>query len=250
MEQPTGSGLTSAVSSVAFGAVYPNNTVSKTFVIRNLGTLPLSGLVASVIGTNSVEFVPVQPAGSVNGGGNASFTVAFTPTAVGARTATLRIASNDADENPFDIALTGTGATARQVFDAWASAAGLSGLNAEPGAAPFKDGVPNLLKYAFNMNAAGTDVRTLVPTTGTVGLPVMRFVSGASPVIRYEFIRRKNSGLTYTPQQSSTLAAGSWQAMTGTTTVTLMDATWERVVFEQPWQAGSPRLLKVQVVME
>jgi hypothetical protein len=85
----------------------------------------------------------------------------------------------------------------------------LSGPNANPGASPYKVGVPNLLKYAFNMNAAGIDARTLVPTTWTVGLPVKRFLLGASPVVRYEFIRRKNSGLTYTPQQSSTLTAGS-----------------------------------------
>lgn len=100
------------------------------------------------------------------------------------------------------------------------------------------------------LKAAGeSGGRTLVPTTGTVGLPVVIFTGGASLVIRYEFIRRKNSGLTYTPQQSSTLTAGSWQAMTGTTTVTLMNATWERVVIEPPWQTGS-RLLRVQVVME
>ncbi len=33
-----------------------------------------------------------------------TFTVTFAPTAIGARTAMLHIASNDADENPFDIA--------------------------------------------------------------------------------------------------------------------------------------------------
>src|SRR5204862_73933 len=38
-----------------------------------------------------------------------SFTVTFTPTAAGARAAAIHIASNDADENPFDISLTGTG---------------------------------------------------------------------------------------------------------------------------------------------
>ena len=42
-------------------------------------------------------------------GASTTFTVTFTPSAVGPRTAAIHIASNDSDENPFDIALTGTG---------------------------------------------------------------------------------------------------------------------------------------------
>jgi hypothetical protein len=39
--------------------------------------------------------------------------------------------------------------------------------------------------------------------------------------------------------------------MTGTTTVTLIDAMWERVVIEQPYSAGIPRrFMKIQVVLE
>jgi hypothetical protein len=41
--------------------------------------------------------------------GSTTFTVAFNPSASGSRTATLHIASNDATNNPFNIALTGTG---------------------------------------------------------------------------------------------------------------------------------------------
>jgi hypothetical protein len=251
VEQPSGSGLTSGVSTSAFGPVLVNAPATKTFTIRNLGTVPLTGTGVSVSGANAGRFSFTQPAATVNGGGSATFTLTFTPIATGSQSATLQIASNDSDENPFSISLTGTGSTARQLFDIYASAGGLSGLNAEPGAIPSNDGVANLLKYAFNMNAAGVDVRTLVPGTGTAGLPVVRYISGTSPVIRYEFIRRKNSGLTYTPRQSSGLTTGSWQAATGTNTVTQMDATWERVVIEQPYSVGTARrFLQMQVNLE
>ena len=39
--------------------------------------------------------------------GTTTFTLRFAPATAGAKTAALHIASNDADENPFDIALTG-----------------------------------------------------------------------------------------------------------------------------------------------
>jgi hypothetical protein len=124
------------------------------------------------------------------------------------------------------------------------TAAGLAGPNAQATATPFGDGVPNLLKYAFNMNPGGADRRTLVPGTGTVGLPVMRIVSGS---VRYEFLRRKNSGLIYTPQQSSNLSGASWQAATGTTTVTPIDENWERVEIQQA--PGTARFFRVLVAL-
>jgi hypothetical protein len=40
-----------------------------------------------------------------------TFTVTSAPSAAGSRTAAIHIASNDADENPFDITLAGSGLT-------------------------------------------------------------------------------------------------------------------------------------------
>ncbi len=242
VEQPGGTGLTSGVSSSVFGSVVLNSPKSRTFTIRNLGTVPLTGVSASVGGTNASEFAVTQPAATVNGGGSTTFTVTFTPTASGTRNATLNIASNDTNENPFVIALSGTGGTAQQLLNNAMAAAGLTGPNAQATATPFGDGVSNLLKYAFNMNLAGPDRRTLVPGTGAVGLPVMRIVSGT---VRYEFLRRKNSGINYTPQQSSNLSAAGWQAATGTTTVTSIDENWERVEIQQA--PGTARFFRVTV---
>ena len=116
-------------------------------------------------------------------------------------------------------------------FPEWASSFSLIEADAEPGATPFNDGIENLLKYAFNMNATGPDVRVLM-VGGYVGLPMIALdSSGSQPVLRVEFLRRRGSGLIYIPQRSNTL--GDFVAMTGTPTVTAIDAEWERVSVEE-----------------
>lgn len=121
--------------------------------------------------------------------------------------------------------------TALAVFSTWAGNAGLSEEQAATDATPFNDGVPNLLKYAFNMNAGGPDVSVLTPG-GTSGLPQIAVdQSGEEPVLRVEFLRRKGSGLIYTPQRSDTL--DGFVPMSGNQTVTSIDAQWERVSIEE-----------------
>jgi hypothetical protein len=249
LEQPEGNPLTSGSSTVNYGSVLTGIPSSRTFTIRNGGTQPITGLTVGVLGSNSDEFIASNPPSSLAGGVSASFTITFTPPTTGERSATLRITSDNIGDTPFEISLKGTGATARDLFNDYAELAGLSGANAEPGATPFSDGVTNLIKYACNLNASGPDVRTLVPSTGTAGLPVMLYLNNPAPTIHYEFLRRKNSGLTYKPLQTTTLTAGSWEPMTGTTTISNIDALWERVIIEQ---AVTPvkQFIRLQVVME
>jgi hypothetical protein len=145
----------------------------------------------------------------------------------------------------------GSGIATGTNLDDWLATAGLSGPNAEPDAIPFGDGVPNLLKFAFNMDAEGPDSSTLAPG-GNAGLPIAGLdESGESTVWRVEFVRRKGSGLTYTPQISSTLEAGSFAPMTGTPTVTDIDEGWERVVVEEPCDPSiTPRCFsRIEVVL-
>lgn len=76
---------------------------------------------------------------------------------------------------------------------------------------------------------------TLTPG-GNAGLPAAGLdESGDSTVWRVEFVRRKGSGLSYTPQISTTLEPGSFAPMTGTPTVTDIDDEWEHVVVEEPY---------------
>ncbi len=77
--------------------------------ISNTGNLPLTLTGFSLPGS---DFGYSSPPGAIAPGGSANLTLSFTPTAPGARAATLTISSNDPDEGPTDVALTGFGTTA------------------------------------------------------------------------------------------------------------------------------------------
>lgn len=118
-------------------------------------------------------------------------------------------------------------------FNVWASAAGLSGAAAAPDAMPFNDGVSNLLKFAFNLNATRPDMRVLTQGTGTAGLPVFTLNrNGSQAEFTVEFLRRTDGGLLYAPVVSPDLTA--YEPMTGTSTVTPINASWERVILRMP----------------
>lgn len=123
--------------------------------------------------------------------------------------------------------------SAAGVFNTWASSGGLSGTAAAPLAMPFQDGVENVLKYAFNLNPGAPDIRVLKAGNGTAGLPVFSVDQSKSPPsFTVEFIKRKGSGLVYTPKSSTDLK--TFQSMNETPTVTSIDATWDRVKIERP----------------
>jgi hypothetical protein len=127
----------------------------------------------------------------------------------------------------------------RPLFDAWASGAGLIGEKANPSAEPYGDGVENLLKYAFNLNGNGPDRRTIQPN-GQAGLPRF-FLEGYAPNMKFkvEYLRRLNSDLHYLPKISSGLDIAAFQEMTGFTTITNLNETWERVTVEQAVNVSS-----------
>jgi hypothetical protein len=95
----------------SFGTVITGSSSSLTFQIKNTGLTNLTGISASIDGTHAADYVITSaPANTVTGPtGVTPLTIRFQPLGTGARTATLRIASNDADENPYDIILVGTG---------------------------------------------------------------------------------------------------------------------------------------------
>ena len=104
---------------------------------------------------------------------------------------------------------------------------------------PGRDGVPNLLKFAFNMIGAGQgqaatlsvpNVQT-VGVSGTAGLPKLG-VNGSGK-LTLTYIRRKASttpGIACAVEFSNNLDAGSW-AVNGAATesVTSIDSNFERV---------------------
>lgn len=99
-----------------FGPVaVTGGTAARSFTILNVGgtNLTLSGTPKVALGgMHAVDFtVSVQPAGPVAAGARSEFSVVFNPSAAGVRTATLSIANDDSDENPYDFAIQGTGTT-------------------------------------------------------------------------------------------------------------------------------------------
>lgn len=91
-------------------------TVVRTYTIQNTGTttLNLAAAAASrvtISGGNAADFtVTTQPsAATIAVGATLTFQVTFNPSAVGTRSTTLTITSDDADEATYDFAIQGTG---------------------------------------------------------------------------------------------------------------------------------------------
>jgi hypothetical protein len=69
-----------------------------------------------------------------------------------------------------------------------------------------RDGIPNLLEYAFNLHPVQTNRHTLTPGSGVSGLPAhdVQKSSGTVTGIQVEWLQRKNSGLSYSVERSGT----------------------------------------------
>ena len=207
VEQPAGTNLADGTASVAFGSVPPGSNSSKTFTIRNTGNANLTGLGITLDGTHAADFsVTASPTAPVTGPtGSTTFIVRFAPATAGAKSAALHIASNDADENPFDIALTGTGLTA---LEAWRNTWFGSTTNTGDAADTFdfdNDGLVNLLEYAFGLN----------PKLGT-SLQVPQAQQVANDLV-ISFIQPAGvGGVTYGAEWSTTLTPPDWHAIPDT----------------------------------
>ncbi len=92
-----------------------SGALDRTFTIANSGNLELNLTDTprvTISGDHAGDFALSQvPASPIATGETTSFTITFDPSAAGARTATLSIANDDADENPYTFAIQGEGAT-------------------------------------------------------------------------------------------------------------------------------------------
>ncbi len=153
-----------------FGTVYqPLTSIPVAFTIQNTGggSLNISG--SSLSGANQSDFtVSGLTTGAIAAGSSRTFTIIFTPGGTGARTASLSISSDDPDENPYDIALSGTG-----------GAAAAPEINLKIGAADYPSGTgacdfgqvyPGSAKtvtFTIENTGAGTLTLSGAPLTGT-----------------------------------------------------------------------------------
>jgi hypothetical protein len=111
VEQPAYSDLINGTSKRSFGtAAVGGRGATRTFTIRNNGTAKLLDLKIKKDGTHAADFRITNSTKSVlEPGGSTTFGITFKPKAAGTRSAAIHITSNDADDSPFDIPLTGLG---------------------------------------------------------------------------------------------------------------------------------------------
>lgn len=104
-------GLKDGKSTVLFKSAKRGRTgQTQTFVIRNAGKANLKGLSLEIAGLHKSNFTTKGLSTSALAPGKSTtFQVTFRPSAVGKRKATVKIASNDADENPFTFVVSGSG---------------------------------------------------------------------------------------------------------------------------------------------
>ncbi len=176
-------------------------TVTRTFTIQNTGAaaLTLSGTpLVAVGGANAADFaVTVLPSASVAAAGATSFQVRFDPSAAGARTATLSIASNDADENPYNFAIQGTGTTAPEINLVGNSVSIVDG-DATPAAADHTD-------FGSADIAGGTVTRTFtIQNTGSGALTL-----SGTPLVVVGGTHAADFAVTVLPSASVAAAAST-----------------------------------------
>ena len=143
-----------------------------TFTAKNLGfqTLTFSGSpIVSISGTDASYFTIVQTglAASLASNAISTFTIKFTPGgAIGTKTATISIASNDPNQNPYTFTVTGTGtlnATAPKI--SVAAGATTIASNGTYAMGTSSTGSNNI--YGFTVSNSGTAPLNLTASTAT-----------------------------------------------------------------------------------
>ncbi|SNS42142.1 choice-of-anchor D domain-containing protein, partial [Dokdonia pacifica] len=161
-----------------FGDITLGLSNSSTFFIENSGILELlltdPNPYITITGTNAGDFsiatIPTTPIAPVNG--STPFAIGFTPSAIGDRFATISIASNDSDENPYVFDIMGTGV-------APSSEINVSGLG---NAIMSGDVIPSVFDGTdFGFTTLGTSVSSdfVIINSGLLGLDL----TNASPYV-------------------------------------------------------------------
>ncbi len=109
VEEPVGANLANGSASLFGDLNIGASTPAKTFTIRNSGTTHLMGVAVTKSGSNQTDFQlnTGSLTSTVPPGGTTTFFLTFAPSVAGNRSAVIQIASNDVDENPFEVTLSG-----------------------------------------------------------------------------------------------------------------------------------------------
>jgi hypothetical protein len=161
IEQPTTHVLINNTASVTFDATtITTSAPAKTFTVRNNGSATLTVTSITQDGANAADFALSSSAGfTLAPGATQSFSITFTPSAAGLRTAALHVLSDDTSLPSFNVMLTGEGLpfsgieTWRQTWFGTFANTGSAADSADPDT----DGTTNYLEYAYGLNPTLAD---------------------------------------------------------------------------------------------
>ncbi len=192
----------------SFGSIPTGTTVSRTFTIANIGNANLTGLGITKDGADAGLFtITANPTAPVIGGSSTTFTVQFAPLTSGPKTAAIHIASNDFNENPYDITLTGQ---ANSPIETWRQQFFGSTANTGNGADTNDfdlDGLSNLVEFAFGLDPLHDSAGQLPQPQVISGNLVLTFTQPAAV-----------TGITYHGEFSATMQPDDWHPIPDTGT--------------------------------
>jgi|GEM_PF-2072753 len=238
IEQPAGTVLIDGSGPpVDFGRVAVGGSVELTFTVRNPGGSPLTGLAVNkaVSGTPAQFSVGPLGATSLPPLSSTTFTVTFSPSTTDPATATLQITSNDEDENPFEITLSGNwGLT----LEAWRQANFGSPSNTGAGADlndPDADGMLNVLEFAL-----ATDPNSKTAAPGTL------VKNGNRLEFTFERSKAALAEIDYRLEWSESIS-GAWTAVGPTIVIISDDGLMQQVTFGVPAGSLGRRFTRLRV---
>lgn len=149
-----------APAALNFGQVTVGESASATLAVSNEGSIDLSVEVTTLAGQNANEFEITSGAApfTLPPGGQQNVTVSFNPTSAGAKSASLKISSDDPDENPVNTSLTGN-----------ATAQGVPNIEVNPNELDFGFTTPLLPLTVVNNGTAQLEVSSTTLTGAQAG---------------------------------------------------------------------------------
>ena len=200
---------------------------ANTFTIQNIGTanLNLTGTspYVSITGANAADFsISTVPNATITAGGSTVFEINFTPSADGLRTATVSIANDDSDENPYNFNIQGNGFTPPEHtiyyenFDetngGWsASGTGTTVWSRGTGLTSVSELGEGNYWYTDNYNSYANNINIVLtsPIISTLGFDDLVFNAD----IRYDFSNDSDDGMRIEYRKRTAAVWSSWTVL-------------------------------------
>jgi len=160
---------------------FGSTITTRTFTIRNTGDSVLNIGTVTISGANASDFSFTSlPSNTIAIGGTSTFTIAFTPTAGGARLATINIPSDDYSESAYDFAIQGTGIA--QEINIQGNGISIVDGDVSPTTADWTDFSNVTLTRTFTIQNASSNIPLTIGTIAFSGPNASEFTVTTLPV--------------------------------------------------------------------